>query len=107
MSEYVIALTTCPTNKSKELGQYLVNLQVCACVNIIPKILSIYHWKGDVVTDDESLLIIKTQEKYKEKLLAFIKEKHPYEVPEFVVVPIQWGSDDYLNWIASSINTIE
>ena len=78
MPEYVVALTTCPTDKSKELVNYLVKQQVCACVNILPRVLSIYHWKGDIVTEDESLLIMKTQEDYKEKLWASIKEKHPY-----------------------------
>lgn len=107
MPEYVVALTTCPTEKSKELGHYLVKQRVCACVNIVPRILSIYHWKEDIVTDDESLLIMKTKEDYREKLWASIKEKHPYEVPEFVVLGIKWGSVDYLNWISSSIDSIE
>jgi periplasmic divalent cation tolerance protein len=107
MTEYVVALTTCPTDKSRELGDYLVKARVCACVNIIPKVLSIYHWKGDIVTEDESILIMKTRGDSKEKLWTSLKEKHPYEVPEFVVLEIQWGSKDYLNWISSSINTME
>ena len=107
MPEYVVALTTCPTNKSKELGNYLVKQRVCACVNIVPRVVSIYHWKGDIVTEDESLLVMKTQEDCKEKLWASIREKHPYEVPEFVVLGIRWGSEEYLNWISSSISATE
>ncbi len=107
MPEYVVALTTCPTNMSKELGYHLVKERVCACVNIIPRVLSIYHWKDDIATDDESLLIIKTKEDCKEKLWASIKEKHPYEVPELVILEISWGSEDYLNWITSSIDVVK
>ena len=102
MPEYVVALTTCPMDKSKDLALSLVDERVCACVNIIPKVTSIYHWKDKIVTDEESLLIMKTQEDHKEPLWNAIKEKHPYEVPEFVILPITWGSQDYLNWISSS-----
>ena len=107
MPEYVVALTTCPTDKSKELGQYLVEQRVCACVNIVPSMVSIYHWKDEIVTDEESLLIIKTEEEHKERLWNSIKEKHPYDVPEFVVLPIKWGSKEYLDWISSSISATE
>lgn len=105
MPEYVIALTTCPTNKSKDLALSLVDERVCACVNIIPKVTSIYHWKDKIVTDEESVLIIKTQEDCKDALWNTIKEKHPYEIPEFVILPIKWGSQDYLNWISATIET--
>ena len=103
MPEYVVALTTCPTEKSENLALSLVDERVCACVNIIPKVTSIYHWKDKLVTDEESILVIKTEETQKELLWKSIKEKHPYEVPEFVILPIVWGSQDYLNWISSSI----
>ncbi|MGY5871244.1 MAG: divalent-cation tolerance protein CutA [Candidatus Thorarchaeota archaeon] len=103
MPEFVIALTTCPKNISEELAGSLVEERVCACVNIVSSVTSIYHWKDEIVTDEESLLIMKTQEDHKEALWEAIKKKHPYEVPEFVVLPIKWGSLDYLNWIAASM----
>ena len=103
MPEYVVALTTCPTDKSKNLALDLVTERICACVNIVPRIISVYHWKDKIVTDEESLLIMKTQEDHKEKLWNAINKKHPYEVPEFVILPIMWGSREYLNWISSSI----
>ena len=103
MPEFVVALTTCPKNKGEELARSLVEERVCACVNIVSSVKSIYHWKGKIVTEEESLLIMKTQEVYKEALWESIKKKHPYEVPEYVVLPIKWGSLDYLNWISESI----
>lgn len=103
MSEFVVALTTCPKDKSEDFARSLVEERVCACVNIVTSVKSIYHWKDEIVTDEESLLIMKTQEDYKEVLWEAIKRKHPYEVPEFVILPIKWGSVDYLNWISESI----
>ena len=107
MPEYVVALTTCPADKSKNLALSLVEERVCACVNIIPKMTSIYHWEDKLVTDEESLLIMKTEETKKEVLWKSIKEKHPYEVPEFVVLSIEWGSIDYLNWISSNVGNLD
>jgi periplasmic divalent cation tolerance protein len=102
MPEFVVALTTCPKNKSEEIAQNLVKEQVCACVNIIPSVKSIYHWENEIITDEESLLIMKTQEKHKEVLWETIKKIHPYKVPEYVILQIKWGSKDYLNWIAEN-----
>jgi periplasmic divalent cation tolerance protein len=70
----------------------------------VSSVKSIYHWKDEIVTDEESILIMKTQEDYKEVLWDSIKKKHPYEVPEYVILPIKWGSTDYLNWISESID---
>ena len=104
MPEYVVVLTTCPMKISEELARALVEKRACACVNIIPKVTSFYHWKDEIVEDNESLLIMKTEAKYIEKLWEAVKEKHPYEVPEYVVIPIEWGSQDYLAWISQNVN---
>lgn len=103
MPEYVLAITTCPKDKSEDLARSLVEDRVCACVNIISSVTSIYHWKDEIVTDEESLLIMKTETGHKEALWEAIKRRHPYEVPEYVVIPIKWGSQDYLDWISASI----
>ncbi len=52
MVEYVVALTTCPKDKSEVLARSLVEDRVCACVNIISNVTSIYHWKDEIVTDE-------------------------------------------------------
>ncbi|MHA2024938.1 MAG: divalent-cation tolerance protein CutA [Candidatus Thorarchaeota archaeon] len=104
MPEYVVALTTCPKDKSENLAHSLVEDRVCACVNIISSVKSIYHWKDEIVTHEEALLIMKTQVDHKDALWEAIKSKHPYEVPEYVVLPIMWGSQDYLDWISASIS---
>ena len=103
MTEYLVALTTCPENQSEKLARILVEERVCACVNIIQSVKSLYHWKGKIVTDNESLLIMKTTKSSIENLWSTIKKNHPYDVPEYVTLPIEWGSQDYLDWIRDSM----
>ncbi|MHA1960808.1 MAG: divalent-cation tolerance protein CutA [Candidatus Thorarchaeota archaeon] len=102
MGSYILALSTCPPDKSDALARILVESRVCACVNIVTGVKSIYHWKEKIETDSESILLIKTEKRLQDKLWDTIKENHPYEVPEFVVIPIQDGSEAYLEWISSS-----
>ena len=103
MPNYVVALTTCPMEKSDELARALVEARACACVNILPKVTSIYHWKDEIVVDNEALLIMKTKAKHTQFLWEVVRKNHPYEVPEYVVLPIEWGSGDYLNWISQNV----
>lgn len=100
----ILALTTCKQEDAMDIAQSIVEKGLCACVNIIPKIKSIYHWKGKIELEEESLLLMKTTEQTKKRLLSALKEIHPYEVPEFIVLPIQWGSADYLDWIVRNSN---
>lgn len=104
MVEYCLALTTCRKEDAERIAQCLVEKRLCACVNIILKMVSIYHWKGQIEREDEALLLMKTVESKKEDLLSALKEIHPYEVPEFIVLPIKWGSQDYLDWISRNTN---
>jgi periplasmic divalent cation tolerance protein len=103
MPEYVLALTTCPPDEAGELAMKLVKSRHCACANIIPGVRSIYHWKGELEDDTESIVLMKT-ERFKVPVLEkALKETHSYDVPEFVVIPIIEGSKEYLRWITDSI----
>jgi len=106
MKEYILAMTTCPESNSQELARILVENQVCACVNIIPSVTSIYHWKDEIVTDAESILVMKSEAGFEERLENTIIENHPYEVPEFIVLDIRNGSKNYLDWISASLLNI-
>ena len=100
MSDAVIAMTT--TNSDKEahaLAESMVKEKLAACVQIIPRIESIYFWEGEVHDDQEYLLLIKTREPCVRKLKALIEKEHSYEVPEFLVLPTSDGLDLYLKWM--------
>ena len=99
-THYRLVLCTCPDNESAtRLAQGLVTQHLAACVNVIPGLTSVYAWKGRIETDQEVLLLIKSRGDRLAALQAFIREHHPYELPEIVAVPIEEGSRDYLAWL--------
>ncbi len=97
---YQIILCTCPDKDSAEqLAHLLVNEQLCACVNILPGISSIYWWQGQVTSAQEYLLLIKAHKDQYQPIESRLKAQHPYEVPEIIAVSIENGLPEYLNWI--------
>ena len=102
-AEYVIVLTTLPADfESRTFGRTLVDERLAACVNLLPPMESVYRWEGQVEHDTERQVIIKTSRERVAALWERIRELHPYETPEFVVLAIQDGSDAYLRWIGES-----
>jgi periplasmic divalent cation tolerance protein len=85
------------------LARELVEQRLAACVNIIPRIESIYRWQGKIETDAEQLLLIKTTEERVEALRAALAARHPYDVPEFVVIQPEAMSDAYRAWLVASV----
>ncbi len=100
--------STCPDEAvAGQIAETLVERQLAACVNIIPKIRSIYRWKGNIERDWEVLLLIKTTEGRFQALRDTLVELHPYELPEIVAVSVETGLPDYLRWIDSALETEE
>ncbi len=106
-SPFLIVLVTCPVDKAADLARTLVDESLCACVNILSNILSVYRWQGDVVSEEESLLVMKTMDNIYDRLETRIKQLHPYEVPEIISLNIKNGSSTYLDWIAGTLQTRE
>jgi len=101
--EYVIVLTTLPADADgAAFGRTLIEERLAGCVNLLPAMESLYRWEGQVEQDTERQVIIKTSRERVVALWDRIRELHPYEVPEFVVIPITDGSDAYLRWLGES-----
>lgn len=95
-----IVYCTVPNDFSANLiANTLVEENLAACVNIIDNVTSIYRWEGQIQTDKELLLIIKTQKVRFEALKNKILSLHEYTVPEIIAVPVELGHDDYQQWI--------
>jgi periplasmic divalent cation tolerance protein len=81
------------------LARALVEERLAACVNVLERMTSVYRWQGEVRQDRERQLVIKTRAERVDALRDRLPSLHPYDVPEFLVIPIVDGSDRYLEWV--------
>ena len=97
-----VILATAPADGAGALARELVDRGDAACVNVIPGVHSVYRWEGEVVEDRESLLILKTATSRVGSLMMSFEELHPYETPEFLVLPVEAGLPSYLEWVVGA-----
>ena len=101
--DVVLVLSTVPDDGSAEaIARTLVEEKLAACVNLLPPMVSIYRWKGSVERDAERQLVMKTTRSRLDALQKRLKELHSYELPEFIVLPVESGSEEYLEWVRTS-----
>jgi len=90
--EYVVILTTLPADADAQaFGQALVEAKLAACVNLLPVMESVYRWEGRVEHETERQLVIKTSRDRVVALWDRVRELHPYEIPEFLVLSVVDG----------------
>lgn len=100
----MIVLVTAPDLKSARiLSGTALKARLVACANLIPKIESHYWWQGKLESSAEVLIIFKTTKAKLKALEKLIVEKHPYDTPEFIVLPITAGNKRYFDWINASV----
>jgi len=97
----VIYSTIGKIQDARRIAKILVEEQLVACVNIIPKIESVYKWKDKIENDEEVVIIAKTVDANVKKTIQRIKRLHSYELPDIIVLPIIGGLKDYLEYIAN------
>jgi periplasmic divalent cation tolerance protein len=100
----VLVLTTIGADAdATALARTLLDERLAACVNVLPLMTSIYRWKDAVEQDREQQIIVKTTVECLDRLQARLKELHPYELPEFLVLSASAGSTAYLEWVRASV----
>ena len=97
----ILVLVTAPDQASAKLiAKALLEKKLAACVNILPGLISLYNWKGEIKDEKEVQLFIKTRSDLLEgKIIPLIRELHPYDLPEIIAIPVVGGSNPYLAWI--------
>lgn len=103
-SKAIVVLCTSPKSNSEQLANKILESKLAACVNITSDITSLYWWQGKVQKDCEQMLIIKTSEEHFDRLEDLISSIHPYDVPEIVALPINYGSENYMEWLFKEVS---
>lgn len=101
---YVVIMITAPSlNEAEIIGKTLVEKKLVACVNIIPEIRSIFWWEGKIEESNEVLIIAKSRSDLMKEIQGAVKEKHSYDVPEIIALPVKSGLPQYCRWIDESV----
>ena len=99
-----VVLVTAPDLRvARRLARGALRARLIACANLVPKIESHYWWQGKIESGAEVLLMCKTTKRKLAAFEKFILENHPYDTPEFVVVPLAQGTARYLDWVTASV----
>jgi periplasmic divalent cation tolerance protein len=103
--EIRVVLVTAPDpHTAAGLARVLVEERLAACGNVVPGITSVFRWDGEVQEESEVLLILKTEARQLERLVSRTVELHPYDVPEVIAVPVDFGHRPYLSWVSESVS---
>ena len=99
----VLALSTFPNPETaREISNQLMSGSFAACANILPAIESIYRWKGEIETGNETLVLFKLSENRQSAFQDKLRSLHPYDIPEIIFVPVAGGLPDYLKWVSEN-----
>lgn len=102
--ELLVVLTTAPSREEGErLARGLVERGVAACVNVSARMRSFFHWNGELCSDDEVQLFIKTTAASYEGLAAVIQELHSYDLPEILALPVARADAGYGAWLRAQV----
>jgi periplasmic divalent cation tolerance protein len=102
-SALVVLTTLGSETEARQLVKALLESRCIACGTLLPGARSLYHWEGGLKEEAEVVVLLKTDVSKWEALVAAIRERHPYEVPELLALPVDRGLDSYLSWLTSEV----
>jgi periplasmic divalent cation tolerance protein len=101
-SDMVLVYTTYPSIvEAERAGRALVERRLCACVNILPGMISHYRWEDKIERGEETVMIIKTRASLANAVSAAVKEMHSYSTPAVLVIALENVEPAYLRWLLS------
>ena len=102
--EYVMIVIAAPREAGRDLARLLVREKAAACVQITSPVTSIYTWEGRTHEETEVLLFVKTASRKIAAIKELVSVRHPYQVPELIVLPITAGNETYFRWMDEVLN---
>ena len=99
----VLFITAASTDEARRIAGMLLNQKKAACVNIVPRVSSLFWWQDKIDSAQESLLIVKTKTSLLNEIITLVRQVHSYDVPEIIALPIVGGNQDYLDWIGREV----
>jgi len=103
-ASFALVLVTAPNlSTARRLARAALKARLAACANILPRIESHYWWQGRIERSDEALILFKTRRRCLAALEKLILRDHPYDTPEYLVMPLAAGNARYLDWLRTSV----
>ena len=99
----VLFITASNTEEAQQIANLLLNHKKAACVNIVPRVSSLFWWQNNIDSAQESLLMVKTKTSLLDGIVTLVKQIHSYDVPEIIALPIVGGNQEYLDWIGKEV----
>ncbi|CNK01982.1 divalent cation tolerance protein CutA [Yersinia aldovae] len=100
----IVVLCTAPDEASAQnLAAQVLGEKLAACATLLPGATSIYYWEGKLQQEYEVQLLFKSNTGHQQARLSYIKQHHPYQTPELLVLPVRDGDKDYLSWLNASL----
>ncbi|EHM41352.1 divalent cation tolerance protein CutA [Hafnia alvei] len=104
ITDAIVVLCTAPDEAcAQQLASLALSEKLAACVTLLPGASSMYYWEGKLEQEYEVQMILKSERSHQEALLNFLKQHHPYQTPELLVLPVHAGDKDYLSWLNASL----
>lgn len=99
----IVLTTTSSSEEAERIAEGLVKKKLAACVQIMPRMTSVYVWDGAIQREPENLMLIKTLKAQFEAVSEFLKSEHSYDIPEIVAIEAERVSDEYFAWLNDSL----
>ncbi|NBD00602.1 divalent cation tolerance protein CutA [Atlantibacter hermannii] len=100
----VVVLCTAPDEATaQELATKALSEKLAACVTLLPGASSLYYWEGKLEQEYEVQMLLKSDTRHQDALLACLRSHHSYQTPELLVLPVLYGDSDYLSWLNASL----
>ena len=103
MKPVLVYMTTKDKAEARDIGRYLVQNNLAACVNILDHMNSMYVWKGEFQDDQETVVFAKTTQERVAELIEAVKARHSYECPCIVTMPLMDGNPEFIQWISDQV----